>query len=151
MITNGKVNQSKQYSGVIINIGSASGLFPQPLLACYSASKAYLDYLSRSLTEEMLKYHSGCKKTILVQSVMPLYVTSKLSKLRRPTWNTPTPAQFARSALATVGYEAHTSGYWAHDFCLYLANSLPQFLVKSFLWTMHSNIRKLALKKLKQN
>lgn len=53
----------------------------------------------------------GC---LCVQSVMPGFVATKLSKIRHATIGIPTPESYARSALATVGLEARTFGCWAH-------------------------------------
>ncbi len=41
--------------GAIINIGSAAGAIPtgNPLYAVYSGSKAYIDFFSRSLYQEL--------------------------------------------------------------------------------------------------
>ncbi|CAG2177005.1 unnamed protein product [Oppiella nova] len=50
--------------GVIINLSSMSALYPIPLLAIYSATKVYIDYLSRCLHQE---YKS---KGIVIQSLM---------------------------------------------------------------------------------
>eukprot|EP01135_Chromosphaera_perkinsii_P007541 Nk52_evm25s913 gene=Nk52_evmTU25s913 len=150
MVKNAKSKtNTSSYGGAVINIGSASGYQPNALLGQYSASKAYTDFLSRALSEEMSKY-PGLKKPIIVQSVMPLYVTSKLSKVRKPTWNTPTPRAFARSAVGTIGYEDRTTGYWAHDFCLAVFELLPAAFVSFILWNMHSSIRRIAHKKMQK-
>lgn len=42
--------------GVIINIASASALLPTPLVAVYSATKAYVDFLSQALNAEYSDY-----------------------------------------------------------------------------------------------
>ncbi|CAL8375050.1 unnamed protein product, partial [Arctogadus glacialis] len=43
---------AERSKGVILNISSASGMYPVPLLTVYSASKAFVDFFSRGLQEE---------------------------------------------------------------------------------------------------
>ncbi|KAJ7416906.1 hypothetical protein WISP_67597 [Willisornis vidua] len=94
--------------GVILNIASASGMYPTPLLTLYSATKAFVDFFSRGLQEE---YKS---KGIIVQSVLPYYVATKMSKIRKPTLDKPSPETYVRSALSTVGLQSRTNGYLPH-------------------------------------
>ena len=79
--------------GAVINISSFSAAIPAPLLSVYSASKSYVDLLSQGMAKE---YSS---KGITVQCVLPGYVTSKLSKIRRPSLTVPTPNAFVRYEL----------------------------------------------------
>nr|XP_058925914.1 very-long-chain 3-oxoacyl-CoA reductase isoform X2 [Kogia breviceps] len=67
LVLPGMVERSK---GVILNISSACGMYPVPLLTMYSATKAFVDFFSRCLHEE---YKS---KGIFVQ---PLTTTILLS------------------------------------------------------------------------
>jgi len=50
-----------------------------------------------------------------MQSVMPGFVTTKMSKLRRASWLIPNPQTYVRSALATLGAADRTPGYLAHS------------------------------------
>lgn len=94
--------------GVIINLSSYSASYPMPLLSMYASSKIFVDFLSRGLQFE---YGS---KGITVQSVLPAYVTTKMSKIRRSSLMVPTPKTFVKHALRTVGVESRTYGYWTH-------------------------------------
>ena len=105
--------------GVILNISSYAASFPTPLLSMYSASKIFVDYFSRSLQFEY------SDKGITIQSVLPVFVTSKLSKINRPTMMVPTPDNYVRHQLRTVGIEARTYGYYAHK--------MQGFLMDSFI------------------
>ena len=98
----------KRKRGVIINISSYSASYPMPLLALYAATKIYVDYLSRSLQFEY------ANKGIVIQSLLPAYVSTKMSKIRKASLMVPTPETFVRSALKTVGIEARTYGFWTH-------------------------------------
>ena len=94
--------------GVIINNASASGRIPAPLLTASSASKAYVDFFSRGLNTE---YKS---KGIIVQSLCPYFVSTKLSALRKNLM-TPGPNEYVSSALATVGSQPVTNGCVVHN------------------------------------
>lgn len=52
---------------------------------------------------------------IIVQCVLPGYVSTKMSKIRKPTFFAPSPDKYVDSALSTVGIESHTLGYWPHN------------------------------------
>jgi len=127
--------------GAIINISSASGVMTTPFLSVYSATKAYTDFFSRGLAGE---YKS---KGIVVQSVHPLYVVSKLSKIRNPTLFVPAASAFVSSALGTLGYETQTTGYWAHELQVGLVNLLPEGIATNFIVKQNLSIRKRALAK----
>eukprot|EP01134_Creolimax_fragrantissima_P007103 CFRG7103T1 len=107
-------------NGAIVNISSASGSIVTPLLTAYSASKAYVDFFSRGLA---LEYES---LGIHVQSVIPFYVTSKLSKISKPTLFAPTPENFAKSGVRCIGYEKRTTGYWSHTLQRTALSLLPE-------------------------
>ncbi|GFU38017.1 very-long-chain 3-oxoacyl-CoA reductase-A [Nephila pilipes] len=93
--------------GIIINISSLMAVYPMPMLAVYSASKAYVDYLSRATLYE-------CKDTgIIIQSVLPSYVATKMSN-RRPSLEIPSAKTYVSSAIKTVGIEDYTYGYFPH-------------------------------------
>lgn len=80
-----------------------------PLYAVYSASKAYVDFLSRSLHAELRA------KGVFVQCQVPYFVTTKLSKLRRASLLIPTPDTYARAAVSWIGakprHQAHARTY----------------------------------------
>ncbi|XP_077067024.1 very-long-chain 3-oxoacyl-CoA reductase-A [Siphateles boraxobius] len=96
--------------GVILNISSASGMFPLPLLTIYSSTKAFVDYFSRGLHAE---YKS---KGIIIQSVLPFFVATKMTRIRKPTLDKPTPERYVAAELNTVGLQDQTNGYFPHAF-----------------------------------
>lgn len=65
----------RKRKGIIINNASASGRIPTPMLTVYSASKAYMDFFSRALNTEY------ADKGIIVQSLNPYFVSTKVQKL----------------------------------------------------------------------
>ncbi|XP_035672308.1 very-long-chain 3-oxoacyl-CoA reductase-like [Branchiostoma floridae] len=130
--------------GVILNISSASGVIPTPLLSLYSASKAFVDYFSRCLAQE---YRS---KGIIIQSVTPNFVATKLSGIRKTSLFAPSPTSYVRSALNTVGLADHTFGYSTHALGGWLFDLLPQRLYMSVTMSIFLGVRKAALKKLQR-
>lgn len=94
--------------GLIINISSFSATYPTPLLAVYGATKTYIDFLSRSLSME---YEN---KGITIQSVLPSFVSTNMSRIRRATIMVPKPKDYVEAAMRTVGIESRTYGYPSH-------------------------------------
>lgn len=103
----------QQKYGVVINVSSYSALNPIPLLAIYAASKSFVDVFSRSIAYEY------AKKGITIQSVLPGFVSTKMSKMRR-SWNAPSPPEYVRSQLKTVGVDSQTTGFWSHELQYYI-------------------------------
>ncbi|XP_073948262.1 very-long-chain 3-oxoacyl-CoA reductase-like [Choristoneura fumiferana] len=98
----------KRGKGVIINIGSASSIIPSPLLTVYAASKAYVDKFTEGLDMEYRK------KGIICQCVMPGFVCTTMSGIRRSTFFAPTAEAFVKSAISLVGTVSRTTGYLPH-------------------------------------
>ena len=130
--------------GAVVNVSSSSGLVPTPLLAQYSATKAYTDFLAQSLAAE----YAG--KGIFFQCQSPLWVTTKLAKIRRSSLTVPTPKTYAKAAVATIGHDQDSVAYWVHDVMagamIFLNKSLPGTYAGGVL-NMHLGIRKRGLRK----
>uniref|UniRef100_A0A8C6ZLI8 3-ketoacyl-CoA reductase n=1 Tax=Nothoprocta perdicaria TaxID=30464 RepID=A0A8C6ZLI8_NOTPE len=130
--------------GVILNISSAAGMYPTPLLTLYSATKAFVDYFSRGLHAE---YKS---KGIIVQSVLPYYVATKMSKIRKPTFDKPSPETYVRAALGTVGLQTQTNGCLPHALMGWIFSLLPSSAAMSLLMKTNKQVRARYLKKMKE-
>ncbi|NXA34453.1 DHB12 reductase, partial [Eudromia elegans] len=141
MLTSSLLFRSK---GVILNISSAAGMYPTPLLTLYSATKAFVDYFSRGLHAE---YKS---KGIIVQSVLPYYVATKMSKIRKPTFDKPSPETYVRAALGTVGLQTQTNGCLPHAFMGWVFSFLPSSAAMSLLMKTNKQVRARYLKKMKE-
>uniref|UniRef100_A0A8C3YUL3 Very-long-chain 3-oxoacyl-CoA reductase n=1 Tax=Catagonus wagneri TaxID=51154 RepID=A0A8C3YUL3_9CETA len=142
LVLPGMVERSK---GVILNISSASGMTPVPLLTIYSATKAFVDFFSQCLHEE---YKS---KGIIVQSVLPYFVATKLAKIKRPTWDKPSPETFVKSAMKTIGVQSRTNGYPIHSLMALVNISLPSWLYSKIVMYVGNSTRARYLKKMKKN
>lgn len=141
MVLSGMVERRK---GAIVNIGSAAGSIytGDPLYTVYSATKAYVDFFSRSM---YLEYKN---KGICVQCHVPYFVTSKLSKIRHSSLTVPTPKGYAKHSVRSIGYGGSVVPFPAHGFQHYLIQEwLPRFFIVKFLMSTHLSIRKRAYKK----
>lgn len=131
--------------GVIINVSSISAMHPLPLLSTYAASKAYTDFLSQGLQAEYKE------RGIYIQSVMPAYVSTKMSKIRKATYMVPTATAYVREALNTVGVEHATYGYGPHKFRALVQRKLMECLPHDVFMNISRasllQIRKLYYKK----
>ncbi|XP_005522462.1 PREDICTED: very-long-chain 3-oxoacyl-CoA reductase [Pseudopodoces humilis] len=141
LVLPGMLERSK---GIILNIASASGMCPTPLLTLYSATKAFVDYFSRGLHAE---YKS---KGIIVQSVLPYYVATKMSKIRKPTFDKPSPETYVRAALGTVGLQSRTNGYLPHALMGWFMSLLPTSTAINLIIKNNKQIRARYFKKMKE-
>ncbi|XP_074811408.1 very-long-chain 3-oxoacyl-CoA reductase isoform X2 [Natator depressus] len=132
-------------TGIILNISSAAGMYPSPLLTLYSATKAFVDFFSRGLHVE---YKS---KGIIVQSVLPYFVATKMSKIRKPTFDKPSPETYVRAALCTVGLQSRTNGCLPHAISGWICSLLPTSVVINLTMQKHQQFRARYLKKVKEN
>merc|ERR1711971_21825 len=109
--------------GAIINISSAAGVITSPLLAQYSAAKAYIEKFSRGLAVE---YKS---KNISIQCEVPFYVATKLAKLRK-SFSVPTPKEYVKLSMKWIGHsDVVISPFWLHGLAMYIIyNVLPSWV-----------------------
>lgn len=127
--------------GAIINIASAAGVINSPLLAQYGAAKSYIAMMTRTLNAE---YDA---KGVHFQCQVPMFVTTKLAKLRRTTIWTCSEAAYARAAVAAIGYDVLISPYWSHAIQIWIGTSLPESVISLLNLYNHGAIRKAGLKK----
>uniref|UniRef100_A0AAX7SRE1 3-ketoacyl-CoA reductase n=1 Tax=Astatotilapia calliptera TaxID=8154 RepID=A0AAX7SRE1_ASTCA len=113
--------------GVILNISSASGMYPLPLLTVYSATKAFVDFFSRGLQEEYRR------QGILIQSVLPFFVVTKMTRIKKPTLDKPTPERYVAAELTTVGLQSQTNGYFPHAVMGWVTTKLVPTSIVIFL------------------
>nr|XP_020865398.1 very-long-chain 3-oxoacyl-CoA reductase [Phascolarctos cinereus] len=141
LVLPGMLERSK---GAILNISSASGMYPVPLLSVYSATKAFVDFFSQCLHAE---YRS---KGIFVQSVLPFFVATKLAKIRKPTFDKPSSETFVKSAIKTVGLQSRTNGYPVHSIMSWIFSLMPSWLFMKISMSVNKGLRACCLKKTKK-
>merc|ERR1711948_149259 len=136
--TNGMV---KRRRGAIVNTSSGAGRMTSPLLAEYSGAKGFIEMFSKGLKAELAPFN------IHVQCQAPLFVATKMSKIRKTSLTVPSPKDYARSAVAHIGYEDSVSPYWSHALQLWFLRQLPEWVNIKIGLTMHLPIRKAGMKK----
>lgn len=62
----------KRGKGAIVNMSSATDLFPAPLMSVYAATKIYVRYLSEAIRAEYSKYG------LTVQCLSPYYINTRM-------------------------------------------------------------------------
>eukprot|EP00243_Klebsormidium_subtile_P007139 TRINITY_DN312_c0_g1_i1.p1 TRINITY_DN312_c0_g1~~TRINITY_DN312_c0_g1_i1.p1 ORF type:complete len:343 (+),score=54.11 TRINITY_DN312_c0_g1_i1:59-1087(+) len=133
----------KKRRGAIVNVGSgaATVLPSDPLYAVYAGTKGFVDQFSRTLAVEYKQWG------IDVQCQAPLYVATKMSKIRRTSLTCPSANAYARSALSAIGYESRVTPYWAHAIMWWIVASLPEQVMDTIRLKQNLGIRKKALNK----
>ena len=129
---------------------SIRSFLPLPLLPRrYSASKAYVDFFSRSLHREY------APRGIWVSCQSPYFVASKMSKIRAASLFTPSPDGWVRAAVAAIGAPGgdadSTVPYWPHAVQDWVLRSLPRWAVTSYVVGLHKGLRARYLKKVEKD
>ena len=124
--------------GCIVNISSFAALISSPMLSQYSATKAYVNNLTRGLQAEY------ANRGIDFQAQCPLFVTSKLSKIRQSSLITPSPSTYAAAGIKAFGYELISIPYWPHALQNRILQLVPEVLMNPIVILTHSAIKKKA-------
>jgi 17beta-estradiol 17-dehydrogenase / very-long-chain 3-oxoacyl-CoA reductase len=127
--------------GTVVSIGSAAGVSTSPLLSQYGAAKSYIAMFSKAMNEEYKAFN------ISFQCQVPMFVTTKLAKLRHTSLFVASPAGYAKAAVAAIGYESLVSPFWSHALQIWFLTTAPEWLVVSITKNMHLDIRKKAIRK----
>ncbi|CAH8632136.1 unnamed protein product [Schistosoma rodhaini] len=128
----------RQYTNgmAIINIGSYSGYRAFPFLSLYSATKAFVIQLSRSISYECLN------DRIHIQTVCPMFVSTRMIGYCKMYFFIPNARDYVQSALQMLGVEKETFGYIGHAIQAYFINFLPNSFIKYYMLFMKWWIRK---------
>ncbi|KUF95237.1 COP9 signalosome complex subunit 4 [Phytophthora nicotianae] len=87
-------------------------------------------------------------KNVHIQCHVPMFVSTKLAKIRHSSFMVPSPATYARASVAQLGYDTLISPYWPHALQIWLYESAPTWLLAKAAMMTHLSLRKRALKKL---
>ncbi|KAG5513991.1 hypothetical protein PMAC_000613 [Pneumocystis sp. 'macacae'] len=141
----------RRKSGLILTMGSFSGIFPTPLLTTYSGSKAFLTTWSQALAEELKP------EGIIVQLLNSYFVVSSMSKIKKPSFFVPTPKLFVKTALQSIGLKRGastpytTTPYPSHSILNWFLENIVFKLSRSYFLKhnlkMLQKIRNRALQK----
>lgn len=131
--------------GLVLNLSSLSSTIPAPFLAVYGASKSYVRSFSESICAEV------AERGVTVQCLVPGFVVSNMSRIRRPTLMVPSAAAYVRASLRTAGVEKQTAGYFMHKLQTYFIelahNYLPGCILTSIVSSQLKGFRARAHKK----
>lgn len=130
--------------GLIVNLSSMSALIPAPNFTLYSGSKAFVQKFSEDLNAEY--GHLG----ITVQCILPGFVATNMTKMKKGSFLAPLPNQYVESALSTVGFAESTVGYLPHHamrFAVSLISYCSPSLIRTITLKQMMNIRRRAIKK----
>ncbi|KAK2703091.1 hypothetical protein QYM36_018374 [Artemia franciscana] len=128
--------------GLIINVSSAAALLPTPLMTMYSSTKAFVHKFSQDISLEYRPYG------VTIQCVLPGFVATNMSRIRRSSLSIPTPEKFVKEHLKTLGLEVWSAGYWCHNLQLTYYRTLMHFFeqwVETFCRRQLATIRQKAL------
>ena len=134
----------KNRKGAIICVSSASCTHPTPLLAAYSATKAFGNQLTRSLYYEYKEFGIDCL------SVTPYYFVSEMFKRKDATFMAPFPDKIIDAALPLLGYEPEAYPYYFHWFMGNMFRSFPE-PGYALLWVMKRSKARADAKKAKKS
>ena len=119
--------------GLMIHISSVASQIDYSYMIVYRATKIFMNKFVKCLSYE----NEG---VIDHQVLVPSYVETKLSKVKAMFFICPTPENYVRSAIRTIGFAHFTSGYWSHE----LLETLFQLLVR---WMCLVRTVKIYIKK----
>ena len=119
--------------GLMIHISSVASQIDYSYMIVYRATKMFMNKFVKCLSYE----NEG---VIDHQVLVPSYVETKLSKVKAMFFICPTPENYVRSAIRTIGFAHFTSGYWSHE----LLETLFQLLVR---WMCLVRTVKIYIKK----
>jgi len=122
----------KNQRGAIINVASASGTHPTPLLSLYSATKAFIIQFSNSISYE---YED---KGVDILAITPYYFMSSYFKAKEPTLGIPHPSTVVKATLLKLGCQKQTFPYWFHGFQRMIFDFHPDW-PKRLLHSMKAN------------
>jgi len=132
----------KRKTGLVVNVSSASGLMPVPLLSVYSASKAFVCFFSKALQSE----YPG----IYTQVLCPFFVATNLSQMRPRGVMVPSADRYAASAVDAFGLNSSICGWWSHEIQRFIQSILPEWFIEKKTMELMMGGRKKWLRKQQQ-
>jgi len=134
----------KRRRSIIINISSVTAELAVPLLPVYSASKAYNQVFSLAIVRELKQYgiDSVC--------VLPGYVMSSMSGIKRESFFVPSAARFAKTCLNKL-QSGRVIPYWPHHLYLNIAMCLPTKFLANKMYKDMLRVREKYMSRQKKN
>lgn len=89
-------------------------------------------------------------RQVHVQNQAPAYVATKMSKIRKPTLDAPSPAKWVESAVRAIGYEPTSCPYWYHGAMWAAVTDTPLAVTNAYLLKFHEWLRARYYKKVER-
>jgi len=109
---------ARKKSGMI-SVTSGAQDFPLTNVQVYSATKVFLDHLTRGLVDE--------NKNVDFLALRPYFVATKLTE-KTPGADVIKPEQTVKSALRTLGHAEFTYGHWKHSISGHMFQFMPSWV-----------------------
>ena len=109
-----------------------------------NSTKAYVDMFAKSLDLECAKWN------VHVQNQAPAYVATKMSKIRKPTLDAPSPAKWVAAAVRAIGHEPTSCPYWYHGAMWAAVTDTPLAVTNAYLLKFHEWLRARYYKKVER-
>ena len=130
---------ASRQKGVIINVASLAAVIPSPLLSVYAATKAYILKFSMDLHMEY------SKNGVIIQCLLPASINNSVKSCSTcsSSWISPTPEQYVKNAIATIGKDDITTGFFPHTIFLWIIQLIyklsPTFIILTITSIMEIN------------
>lgn len=82
---------------------------------------------------------------------MPGFVATNMTRLKKGYLFAPLPIDYARSAVATIGVDEVTTGYWSHWFMLLMMKAGMHISYRRFMRFTRDRMYQCTQKALKAN
>ncbi|KAK9869731.1 hypothetical protein WA026_003468 [Henosepilachna vigintioctopunctata] len=116
----------KNGRGAIVNVSSGSELQPLPLMTVYAATKSYIKSFTTALRYEYR--NSG----LTIQHLSPFFINTKMNqfseRFQRTNFIVPDAEMYAKYAVATLGKQDKSTGFWAHGIQAFFIEIIPEWL-----------------------
>ncbi|CAD5218018.1 unnamed protein product [Bursaphelenchus xylophilus] len=113
-------HMEKRGGGVVVNVGSSSESLNFAYYSAYCGVKRSFGRFSDCIRIEY--------PNLTIQHTMPAWVATNMSKTKDLTITVRSPAEYAASAVKTIGYCNQTRGFWSHQLQFDFLQSLPLFI-----------------------
>ncbi|GAV02412.1 hypothetical protein RvY_12982 [Ramazzottius varieornatus] len=130
--------------GVVVNLSSAAGANPYPMLAVYSATKAFNDFLGMTCEQEYRD--TG----VIFQVIQPFMVATNLSGTKKTNLFVLDAKSYARSCLNTVGWFPRTNGHPSHAVQNWIVSHIPAIIRGPLMKAGMTKFREASIAKLKK-
>ena len=85
---------------------------------------------------------------ISIQNMAPLFVATKMSKIRKARIDAPSATQWANAAVKHIGFETTSSPWWFHALQWYFISIGPVSVLNGYTLNLHLGMRRRYYKKI---